>query len=112
MAVQTRRAGAGSDIGRLDATAIERVQDEVRPDPRDVEELHDALLTSGFLLEGEIDRTWAGELASRARAAFARVAEQHGVWIAAERLPELTALHPCVRLEPIIAAPASRAARA
>ena len=35
-AVQTRRAGAtGGDVGALDAAAIERVRDEVRPDPRD-----------------------------------------------------------------------------
>ena len=41
-AVQTRRAGAAaSDIGALDAAAIERVRDEVRPDPRDADELHE-----------------------------------------------------------------------
>ena len=60
-AVQTRRAPAsrrGSDLGALDAAAIERVRDEVRPDPRDADELHDALLTVGFLTRGgkrEID---------------------------------------------------------
>ena len=49
-AVQTRRAGnASGDIGALDASAIDRVRDEVRPDPRDADELHDVLLTAGFL---------------------------------------------------------------
>jgi ATP-dependent Lhr-like helicase len=110
MAVQTRRVGAGSDVGRLDETAIERVRDEVRPDPRDVEELHDTLLTSAFLLQGELDRAWAGELALRARATFAHLGDG-GMWIAAERLPELQAVHPGVRLEPAIVAPPSRAAR-
>ena len=56
-AVQTRRAGAtGHDIGALDRSAIDRVRDEVRPDPRDPDELHDVLLTSGFLLDAEVDR--------------------------------------------------------
>ena len=51
-AVQTRRAGqptSTDDLGRLDAAAIERVRDEARPDPRDADELHDALLGAGFL---------------------------------------------------------------
>ena len=48
-AVQTRRAGGtGHDIGALDRSAIDRVRDEVRPDPRDADELHDALLIVRF----------------------------------------------------------------
>ena len=44
----TRRASepsSASDLGALDADAIARVRDEARPDPRDADELHDALLT-------------------------------------------------------------------
>ena len=68
-AVQTRRAGAASgDVGALDAGAIERVRDEVRPDPRDLDECHDALLTCGFMPEDEVERSWCLELASRGRA--------------------------------------------
>ncbi len=52
-AVYTRRAGEpssrGDDLGALDAAAIDRVRDEARPDPRDADELHDALLTVGIL---------------------------------------------------------------
>ena len=51
-AVQTRRAtepGAAGDLGALDADAIARVREEAAPDPRDADELHDALLTAGFL---------------------------------------------------------------
>src|SRR5207244_2324284 len=57
-AVQTRMASdrAGSEMGALDAGAIERVRDEARPDPRDADELHDSLLTVGFLTEQEIVR--------------------------------------------------------
>ena len=35
--------------GSLDPAAIARVRDEERPDPRDADELHDALVTAGFL---------------------------------------------------------------
>src|SRR5687768_10401773 len=61
-AVYTRRAGdvnGANELGALDPAAIARVRDEERPDPRDADELHDALLTAGFLTEdeaAEIDR--------------------------------------------------------
>ena len=111
-AVQTRRAGNPGDVGALDAAAIERVRDEVRPDPRDVDECHDALLTCGFLFEDEVDVTWLAELAATRRAT--RVSTPHmsrPVWVAAERLPEWLAVHPGSRLEPVVEAPPSRAAR-
>ena len=55
-AVYTRRAfepSSADDLGALDPAAIERVRDEAWPDVRDADELHDALLTSGFLTEVE-----------------------------------------------------------
>ena len=56
--MQTRRGAAirasSDDVGALDAAAIERVRDEARPDPRDADELHDALMTAGFLDETEL----------------------------------------------------------
>jgi hypothetical protein len=62
-AVYTRRAGEPSgagDLGALDAAAIERVRDEARPDPRDPDELHDALLSAGFLTQRDtaLARWW------------------------------------------------------
>jgi ATP-dependent helicase Lhr and Lhr-like helicase len=111
-AVQTRRAGNPGDVGALDAAAIARVRDEVRPDPRDVDECHDALLTCGFLFEDEADVTWLAELAATRRAT--RISTPHTprpIWVAAERLPEWLAVHPGTRLDPIIEAPPSRAAR-
>ena len=56
-AVQARRASqpaSADDLGRLDAAAIERVRDEARPDPRDADELHDALLGAGFLTAADL----------------------------------------------------------
>ena len=118
-AVQTRRAGAASgDVGALDAAAIERVRDEVRPDPRDLDECHDALLTCGFMPERDVDRDWCLELASRGR--VTRCGPPKGgphieggpyVWVAAERLPEYLAVHPDAQIDPVLTPPPSRAAR-
>ena len=106
-AVQTRRpADPGTAHGSLDAAAIARVIDEARPDPRDAEELHDALLTAGFLHEDEAEGALFEALAARSRAT--RVGN---LWVAAERLPELLAVHPAAALDPVIAPPSSRAAR-
>ena len=57
-AVQSRRAtdpASAGDLGALDADAIARVREEERPDPRDADELHDAMLTAGFLTAGELE---------------------------------------------------------
>src|SRR3954466_2495192 len=94
-AVMTRRS-TSNDLGALDANAIERVRDEARPDPRDADELHDALLTFGFLLEGEVDApALFTELARASRATLVL----EGSWIAAERIPELLAIHPTITFD-------------
>jgi len=114
-AVQTRRAGNAGDVGALDAAAIERVRDEVRPDPRDVDECHDALLTCGWLFADEVDSAWCAALAAHGRATS--VSSEHtrssprAIWVAAERLPEWLAVHPRSRLDPPVVPPPSRATR-
>jgi ATP-dependent Lhr-like helicase len=125
-AVQSRRPvnlDAG-ETGLLDAAAIERVVDEVRPDPRDAEELHDVLVTTGFLAEHEADAAMTGTLVDRDRATRIIVdthppaivppverAHQRALWVAAERLPEMLAVHRTATMDPPIGAPASRSAR-
>jgi ATP-dependent Lhr-like helicase len=112
-AVQSRRPVALDDreYGALDAAAIERVIDEVRVDPRDTEELHDALVTYGFLHDHETNEAMVAPLVERRRATRVAVAGAKSVWVAAERLPEILAVHPGATLEPPISAPESRAAR-
>ncbi len=120
-AVQSRRTGADADSwGALDADAIARVVDEVRPDWRDADELHDALLTTGFLMaDGSTVRSSEfAALAGAGRATAARVQEAGTgsggsacILVAAERLPELLAVHGGAVLDPPIAPPASRASR-
>jgi ATP-dependent Lhr-like helicase len=115
MAVQTRRvATTSTDIGALDKSAIDRVRDEVKPDPRDADELHDALLTAGFLLDTEVETemcTALVQLGRVTRVMFSETAAGTAVWVATERVPELLAIHPAAGLEPVVTPPASRTAR-
>ncbi|HEY9507207.1 MAG TPA: DEAD/DEAH box helicase, partial [Gemmatimonadales bacterium] len=88
-AVYTRRAfepSSADDLGALDPAAIERVREEVWPDPRNPDELHDALLTSGFLTDGEAS-AWAELLGELVRAG--RAVRVQGLWVAAERRSDL-----------------------
>lgn len=110
-AVMSRRWLApenASDLGRLDADAIERVRTETWPDPADAHELHDALVWLGFLTGEEVQansswQNWVEEL-SRAKRAT-RLDHGAVLWVAAERLPQFLALWPRAKLDPPITAP-------
>ncbi|HUK33619.1 MAG TPA: DEAD/DEAH box helicase, partial [Vicinamibacterales bacterium] len=112
-AVYQRRAtepSAANDIGSLDPQAIARVRDEARPNPRDADELHDALVTAGVLTDDDaavIPRALFDQLSAARRAARARCG-----WVAAERVPELRAVHPSLELSPAIDPPPARASYA
>jgi ATP-dependent Lhr-like helicase len=120
-AVQTRRwldlDGAG-ELAVLDAAAIARVREEAWPEPQDADELHDALSTLGFLTaaEGSLGG-WEGlfaELVAAGRATVATPAAAPAapaLWVAAERLPEILAVHPEAELAPPVALPSRLAAR-
>src|SRR5688572_29674993 len=118
-AVQTRRSSEDKDtiaLGVLDGSAIAMVRDDAAPDPRDEDELHDTLVSIGFLTDAEIHRhpewrTLFDALAASGRATYARAAAwSSGIWVAAERLPELIAVDGGVELQPAIEAPPHRAA--
>ncbi|HVQ14369.1 MAG TPA: DEAD/DEAH box helicase, partial [Vicinamibacterales bacterium] len=116
MAVQTRRVVTSrADMGALDKSAIDRVRDEVTPDPRDADELHDALLTAGFLLDAEVDPDMCATLVGLGRVTRARTSarppDTTALWVATERVPEMLAIHPAAALEPVVTPPASRVAR-
>ena len=117
-AVQTRRAmdpGGADGMGRLDAAAIERVRDEAKPDPRDADELHDTLLSVSFLTgadAGALPPELFDQLRAARRAAAFQIPDSNLlVHVAAERLPELRAVHPQGACDPPIEPPPSRAAR-
>ncbi|HSK81440.1 MAG TPA: crosslink repair DNA glycosylase YcaQ family protein, partial [Thermoanaerobaculia bacterium] len=99
-----------SDLGALDAAAIERVREEAWPAADLSDELHDALLTLGFVTPEEGARSgWRALfeiLRNDRRAAVVKVPDGVSLWVAAERLPQLQALHPGAALAPEISTPA------
>jgi ATP-dependent Lhr-like helicase len=111
-AVQSRRAGepsSGRDLGALDPAAIDRVREEARAEPRDVDELHDALMTSGYLTPSElraVPPAFVETLLQTGRATYARK-----LLVAVERIPEISAIMPGDSFHPPVHAPASRIAR-
>ncbi len=97
-----------SDMGKLDQSAIDRVREEVWPDPRNADELHDALVELGFVTEAE-GANWQEfftELKNDRRAAVLTTGSVR-LWVAAERLPQINAVYSNPSLEPPIAAPES-----
>jgi ATP-dependent Lhr-like helicase len=110
-AIQLRRGlpVEAKDLGRLDPDAIERVREEVRPEPRDADELHDLLMTVVGLRPVEEWRTWFDELVEAGRAITVH-APAAVLWCAVERRPVLELLLPEGRADPDhhspIAAPA------
>ena len=118
-----------SDMGKLDQAAIDRVRSEVWPEPRNADELHDALVELGFVTasEGVEWGEFFEELKSERRAALLtgsadgssalppndpiqRADEPSALpvrWVAAERLPQIGVVYSSALLEPPIAAPES-----
>jgi ATP-dependent Lhr-like helicase len=119
-AVQSRRAtdpASAGDLGALDADAIARVREEESPDPRDADELHDALLVAGCLSAGEIGNVRPELLAEltaarrAGRASFAGPHDSRQIILASERLPEWRAIHPDLIEPSSLQPPASRLAK-
>ncbi|HSK64661.1 MAG TPA: DEAD/DEAH box helicase [Pyrinomonadaceae bacterium] len=95
------------DMGKLDQAAIDRVREEVWPEPRNADELHDALVELGFVTaqEGADWQEFFAELKADRRAAV--LIRENPLWVAAERLPQITSVFRSVTLEPPIIAPES-----
>ncbi len=109
LAVQARRylsVDQAADLGRLDAQAIARVRREAWPAPRDLEELHDGLVNLGFVTTDEAERghiendapkswlRWLEALMIAGRATRLRTSSGARLWVAAERLAEVSLIHP------------------
>ncbi len=99
-AVVLRRAlprAEAEELGALDPAAIREVAEQVWPDPRDADEVHDALLDLGLLPARGLD-AWIPNLESLARdgrAARARLASGEA-WVAAERAGLFRAIAPAL----------------
>ncbi|HYY15114.1 MAG TPA: ATP-dependent DNA helicase, partial [Gammaproteobacteria bacterium] len=107
-----------SDLGRLDPAAIERVKREAWPAPESADELHEALVLLGFVTEEEAAaqlcgrrtaielQEWLGGLISERRATVLEIgAGLPKLWVVAERLPQLLAVHAPASMSPSIEVP-------
>ena len=114
-AVQARGLGevrAAGDLGRLDPGAIEAAAEDAWPLAGTPDEMHDALMALGALTTEDAEASgWIPLLQALAQSRRAGLlqAGASGLWTAAERLPQLRALHGAAAIEPDIAVPASYA---
>src|SRR2546421_5782345 len=124
LAVMNRRfldAETAADLGKLDQAAIDRVREEAWPSAENADELHDALMQLGFITLEEGKRNdWQSlfdELVNERRATILHLpvnpranARGTDIWVAAERLNLLRAIHPEALLSPQIEPPSIYAA--
>ena len=102
-----------SGIGALDAAAIDEVRAQAQADVRDVDELHDLLLSVGLLPEGDAS-AWEGLAADLIASGRATVASwrteagEYRAFVAAERTALVRAALPDVRFSPEIVLPLAR----
>lgn len=118
-AVQNRRwsePSAADQMGRLDAAAIESVREQAWPLVRDVDEMHEALMSLGCVSQAEAEAAdshrgphgwcdWLQVLAAGARATRMQVGPERALWVPAERLQCLRVLYPGAPCEPAVKAP-------
>ncbi|MEE8616304.1 MAG: ATP-dependent DNA helicase, partial [Roseateles sp.] len=112
---------SAADLGRLDPDAIRRVRDEAWPQPANFDELHDMLVVLGYVSDEELARTagagrtsqhvWLASLVDLGRATRVTTPAGQRLWVAAERIQEVRAVHPHAPLDPPMAAPPDRAHR-
>lgn len=97
-----------SDLGALDAGAIERTRAEAWPEPRDAEEMHDTLLLHHCITADEADRfewtQWLEELRRHGRATPVEIGGRVS-WTAAERVPLVQAAWPGSRVQADVVVP-------
>ncbi|MEX0618231.1 MAG: DEAD/DEAH box helicase [Pseudohongiellaceae bacterium] len=98
------------DYSALDPDAIIRVKEEAWPFVSNVEEMHDAMMTLGYITASESKQhdyfEFARSLAQAGRACHVDTGA-HEFWIAAERLVQMRQLFPNAAMRPEISLPAS-----
>jgi ATP-dependent Lhr-like helicase len=115
-AVQNRRwldPAEAADLGKLSPDAINAVKNEAWPQVGNADELHDALVLSGFLSaeEGVREDGYGGweeyfvELKNENRASFLRTESGHEFWVAVERTPQIYLVFPNSVMDPVLQIP-------
>jgi len=112
-AVQSRRyqdPQNPDDLGRLDPEAIEAVRAEAWPQPREVEEMHEALASMGVIGAGEAatEPDWAAWLQALAGEGRAALLQDEGLalWVSVERFEHFAPLYPQASAQPAPRIPA------
>ncbi len=126
-AVQARGFGGveqAGDLGRLDPAAVEAAREDAWPQAGSVDEMHEALMGAGAISQGEAEASGWCELlqalaqvrrATRVSPAVAGTGtgampvRVDPLWVTAERLPQLQAVHPDAAVDPNIDVPAAYA---
>lgn len=107
-----REAESADELGKLDPAAIAAVREEAWPQPRNADEMHEALTGLGVIGADEAQQetswpSWLQALAADGRATCLQAEPTApAAWVAAELLPMLLALHPQRDYQPRIEAPA------
>lgn len=101
---------SADDLGALDANAIEGVRDEAWPQPRNSDEMHEALTGLACItsVEAQLNDgwpSWLTALTQSGRATQMQVTPDVSLWLPAERLTALRALYPDAPIEPPIQPP-------
>jgi ATP-dependent Lhr-like helicase len=104
-----REAESADELGQLDAAAIAAVREEAWPQPRSVDEMHEALTGMGLATpdEAAANAGWSGwlqALAGDGRATLLSAGAAH-FWVATEQLPLLQALYPAACCTPAVVVP-------
>ncbi|HEY2301536.1 MAG TPA: hypothetical protein VGH66_06565, partial [Acidimicrobiales bacterium] len=93
------------DLAALDPDAIARVRDEAAADPRDIDELHDFLLSVVVCRPAEPWAAWFADLVARRRAVTLTSADGQQLWAATEQRALAEALFPGGRVSPDVHSP-------
>ena len=101
---------SADDLGALDADAIAGVREEAWPQPRNLDEMHEALTGLACVSDTEAQQNpeWSGWLTTLAESGRAtRLQNRAGadLWLPAERLTCLAAIYPDAAFTPPISAP-------
>ncbi len=105
------------EFGRLDPAAIARVREEAWPSVDSADELHDALVSVGYLTAAEGAPGWQAHfdalMADRraTRLCVGPIGEGMVFWCAVEQLPQLLAVLSDARLDPVVEVPPDYASR-
>ncbi len=112
-AVQARGFGGveqAEDLGRLDPAAIDAAREDAWPQAGNIDEMHEALMGAGVFMQGEAEASGWSELLHilvQDRRATRLKVDGDPLWISAERLPQLQAVHLDASMWPVIDVPAT-----